>query len=48
MGHGCLPESVSATAAIPQIAADLLHRPSRQSRAASGNHRPFRRHVNLM
>jgi hypothetical protein len=30
---GCLPEGVSATAAVPQIGADLLHRASRRSRA---------------
>jgi hypothetical protein len=27
----CLPECAGATAAVPQIAADLLHRASRQS-----------------
>jgi hypothetical protein len=33
---GCLPECSSATAAVPQIAANLLHRQSRQPRANSG------------
>jgi len=30
---GCLAECVSITAGVPLIAAYLLHRPSRQSRA---------------
>ena len=35
-GMGCLPECVSATAAVPQIAADLLHRASQRSLAKTG------------
>jgi hypothetical protein len=34
---GCLRESVSTTTGVPQIADDLLHRPTRQSRANSGD-----------
>jgi len=36
-GHGCLPDCVGATAALPWIAADLLHR---QISAALATRRP--------
>jgi hypothetical protein len=42
---GCLPECVTATAAVRQIAADLLRRESRQHWAISGNHQWFNREV---
>ena len=35
--NGCLPGCVSTTAAVPQIAADLLQRASQQSWAKNGN-----------
>jgi hypothetical protein len=35
---GCLRDDVGGTSGVPQIAADLLHRPSWQSRANSGRH----------
>jgi hypothetical protein len=37
---GCLRDYVGITTGVPQIAADLLQRPSRQSRAKSRHCRP--------
>jgi hypothetical protein len=44
VGHGCHCDYIGITTGVPQIAADLWHRPSRQSRANSRRKGLCRRH----